>query len=235
MPDGSLNIHCQTWEVRTFQNFKDWFDECPYQRTIAWEKIDGLRERLEKSSEGIKDPISFLYELYFNQKFSLRRILDHPVVNNFYSLKWLRNLFVNSFGWELREKTQKTPEHQRILDEKFQWQIHNFSDAVNRLLHGRETVRVFKTEEFREKKHRVGKALYLLKTLWGIDKKILFRLSSEWGLENIVIARWMNEQVKLILKEHPALSISYEEIELRAQSIDRWFDYVKEHWGFKDE
>lgn len=235
MPDGSLNIHYQTWEILTFQKFKDWFDECPHQRTLAWGKIDGLRERLEASSEAIKDPIAFLNDLYFDQEYSLRRILDHPVVNQFYSIKWFRNLLVNSFGWELREKTQKTPEHQRLLDERFQWQINDFSDAVNRLLHWREKVRVFRMEEFKKKKHRVGKVLYLLKTLWGIDKKVLYRLSSEWGLENIVIARWMNEQVKLILWEYPDLPISFEEIKLRAQSIDRWFDYVKEHWGFKDE
>jgi len=225
MGNYSLEKVQTIWRVSSFQDFKDWFDESPHQRTVAWSKIDVLRERLEGSNEQIKDPIAFLHDLYFDKQLSFRKILEHPRVDKLYSVKWLRNLFVESFGWEVRTNTQRTWEHVRVASERVAEGVEKFEKQVWQLLWGRKQERIFKMDEYKTKKYRIGKALYILKTLWWIDKNMLFSISKKWWLWARVLANALNSQLRKILDEFPDIPVDFDDLMLRPQSIERWFTY----------
>lgn len=236
MADWSINIQSVPWKINSFQDFKDWFDECPHQRTIAWWKIDALRERLESSDKFIKDPIVFLYDLYYTgDGTSLRNILSDPVVDNFYSVKWLRNLLVNSFGWELREKTTRTSFHVSQLEDRIQRKISEFETSVSDLLHWRPVPREFEMSQFLAKNRRMWKALYILKTLGWINKTMLLELSQKVWLSYSILAKALNKQIQDILEMNPQLNIEFEEVALRPHSIERWFQENKKDWDSNDE
>ncbi|MCD5374922.1 hypothetical protein LR010_00550 [Candidatus Gracilibacteria bacterium] len=225
MVDGGVNIESTKEGIYSFQDFKDWFNDAPHQRTVAWGKIDALRERLERSSESNSDPIVFLHDLYFDKTFSIRKILNHELVDKLYSPKGLQQLFVNSFGWNLRKKTDRTPEHALVIDAKIQAGVSKFESQIADLIDGRGKTRIFKMSEFENKDYKIGKALYVLKTLGGIDKSMLLRISAEGLLGARVLANALNKQSRNILDNFPEINISYDDIELKPQSIEKWIAY----------
>lgn len=209
--------------VSTFEDFILWVEEKPDRHRLdAKKKIEALKDVL-----GWDDPIYYLNDLYYRQKKSLREILNDETIQkiDFFSRATLHRHLFEKFWWTPRENTERTPVHDKKLDQKMRQEIEIFTQKVTSLMNGRKTERIFRMSEFREKKYRIGKALYILKTLWWIDKNILYRLSVEWGLSDAVIAKSFNEKLREILNLYPDFSITYKDIELYPQSIRRWFRF----------
>jgi hypothetical protein len=177
-----------------------------------------------------QDPIEYLDDLYYNHKKSLKEIiktLEEKWVKIISNATLHRLLFIH-FWWIPRENTERTPVHEKQLHQKVTWEIADFESKVSLLIGWREVPRAFKIEEYEKKRYRMGKALYVLKTLGRVDKNILYYLSIEWGLSNAVLATSLNEELKKVLRDNPEFWIDFESIELYPQSIRRWFKYNSE-------
>lgn len=215
-------------QVLDMEWFLDWYDSFPEQRTIAYSRVDSLKVALENSNQPVKDPIDFLYTLYYSEKKSLRWILDNPIVKEStftYSVKWLRNLFVESFGWELRLKTDRTPEHTNVVNAQIQEWIDRYESQLTSLICERIVKRDFDILEFNNKKYRIQKALYILNTLGAVNKETLFQISFQWWIWARILANALNKQLRMILEDNELLAIPFSDVELSPQSIARWFQY----------
>ena len=220
------------WKVEDFNRFLQWVDAWTRQRLTIKTIFLELQMSIWWS-----DPIKYLHDLYYGEKKSLDEILKVPEIARikfFPKATLWRHLF-EKFGWEPRPNTERTPVHERALDERIKSEIEDFEEKVRWLLHGRERKRVFKMSEFREKIHQLGKGLYILKTLGWINKQDLFDLSQNGTLSNTLLARALNKQLQDILEKFPELHITFEEVELTYRSIDRWFKDNTKKWNPNDE
>lgn len=228
------------WEIReestlvvSYQDFIVWVNEKPDRhREAAKEKIESLQRIIQW-----EDPILFLHRLYYEENKSLIEILKVPEISSidFLSKATLHRLLFERFWWIPRENTERTKVHERRLSDRVAWEIAEFERHVSNLIGWRNIPRVFRMSEFKQKNYRIGKALYILKTLGGIDKKILYKLSREWWLSDAILAKSLNKELKNILSRNPELNINFEDIELYPQSINRWFRYNTSNIEANDE
>ncbi len=176
------------------------------------------------------DPIEYLHELYYTQEKSLDEIIITlgPLSIKVLPKATLHRLLFIHFWWEPRENTKRTPVHEKKLSSRIERWLNIFNSQVDWLLKWKAVNRVFKMKELQEKTYRIQKALYILNTLWGIDKKVLLKLSREWWLSDAIIARALNKNLQSILWENQDLGIKFSEVELYPQSINRWFRYNSE-------
>lgn len=214
------------WKIKNFSDFLSWVDRNPTRHRIA------ARDIMQELQKAIwwKDPIEYLNNLYYGwEKNSLDMILEDNKVQsiNFFSRATLHRMLFwkDRFWWNPREKWERTLVHEEKLNERVESEIAQFEAEVSRLLDSREITRVFKMEEYKEKRYRAWKALYILKTLWWINKNILYRLSVDWWLSHAILAKSLNKELKAILERYPKLEINFEDVELYPQSINRWFKY----------
>ena len=233
MADWTLHLTSEvSWVHRPTQSdLEAWYLINPGWRKNTYQKICNLGEVLES---GI-DPMEFLTRMY--EKWgSLDVIMASTEVQeigkeNFVSRATLHRILFEHLEWKPRANTDRTPVHEQRLKEKIEWEIREFEDKVQWLLHGREVKREFDIEEFRWKRYRIGKALYILKTIGGIDKNILFKLSKEGGFSDAIIANSLNKQLRDIIIYSDTLQeygIRYEDVEVYPQSINRWFKWNKD-------
>lgn len=211
--------------VYSFEDFQRWFSELPEQRTLAWSKITTIAERLENSKEKIKDPIAFLHYLYFDQKYSLRKIHNHKIVNKIYSVKGLQRLFVDSFWWDLRKKTDRTPEHneseQRRLTEvikEVHWKFSSLLDPMSQYTQ-------FSIRRLRSLEWKMAKVLYILEHLRGIQEINLFRVFSELWYWQKRATSFLNNEIKNTLKQVWSLWwLKYWDLELSHSEVLSWMN-----------
>jgi len=176
------------------------------------------------------DPILFLHRLYYSwEGNSLDIILAADEVQKieFFPRATLHRLLFDKdkFWWDPRPNTQRTAVHEAIQTERVLSEIAEFEKKVSELIWWREVERVFRMSEFQEKRYRAGKALYILKTLWWIDKKILYTLSIDGWLSHAVLAKSLNKELEWVLSRNPELNIKLDDVKLYPQSISRWFKY----------
>lgn len=183
--------------------------------------------------------MEFLTRMY-EKWWSLDVIMSSPEVGSvdFVSRATLHRLLFKHLDWKPRSNTERTPVHEDQLHQKTQREIRLFEESVANLLGGREVKREFDIDEFNDKRHRIGKALYILKTIGGIDKNILFETSKEAWISDAVIAHWLNKQLRDIIiyakayddygVDFDAYGILYEDVEVYPQSIRRWFVWNQE-------
>lgn len=221
----------EQWSVDNLQDFLDWVKA-------------GTKVRLKNKTFILEiqqaiwwnDPIVHLLRLYYDQEKSLDEIIktlnsDWVVCPSRASLH--RLLFIQ-FAWIPRLNTTRTPVHEKQLSARVKAEIWEFESKVAGLIWWREVERVFRMEEFKWKNFRIGKALYILKTLWGIDKNMLYTLSVEWGLSHAILAKSLNKELERILETTPELWIDFDDIKLYPQSINRWFRYNADKYQRKD-
>lgn len=209
--------------VSSYDDFLFWVKEKPDRhREAAQEKMSVLKENLDG-----EDPLYHLHNLYYNERKSLSEILKSDKILNiqFFPKATLHRLLFERFWWIPRENTERTPVHEKQLSKKVAWEILEFESKVADLVGWRRILRVFRMDEFTKKTYKIWKALYILKTLWGIDKNMLYKLSVDWGLSHAVLAKSLNKELKKILIKNPELGIDFCDIELYPQSINRWFQY----------
>jgi hypothetical protein len=83
--------------------------------------------------------------------------------------------------------------------------------------------------ELVSKKYRIQKALYILETLWWIDKNILLQLSLKEWLSNAILAKSLNRELERILWNYPSLGIHWDDVMLYSQLIGRWLHNNSKH------
>jgi len=212
--------------VLNFWDFEKWYMSDEPQRTVAWERMNALKVVLEDSDENIKDPIDFLYSLYFHQKLSLDKILENELLKKaqkrftlytdsskdeetfgdknpkkFYSKKWLGKLLKESFWWELRKKTDRTPEHEKLEDEQVEVILKEVWNRVGWILNPKNQYPSFSIRNFRKIKYRVDKVLYILQYLWWIDIEKLIKTFQELEYWPRRTYKYLNEVVSKILDD----------------------------------
>lgn len=217
------------WKVENLANLLLWVENAPVRQKWPRLRIKGVFLELWLVI-GWKDPIEYLHDLYYNDQKSLDEILAIPEIMSieFFPKATLNRHLFGKFWWIARENTDRTPVHEKKINEKVSWEIAEFESKVSWLIGWRNTLRDFDMNEFVMKRHRIWKALYVLKTLWGIDKNILYKLSIEWGLSDAILATSINEELKKVLIKFPEYCIIFAEIKLYPQSVSRWFKWNKD-------
>jgi len=216
-------IRHQELFVSSYEDFLIWVEEKPDRhRKSAAEIMENLWHELDG-----EDPIYYLYDLYYNKKKSIREILNTDTISKieFFSRATLHRLLFQKFQWIPRENTERTPVHEKQLSSKVSKEIAQFESKVAWLIWWREVARVFQMSQFEAKNYRIWKALYILKTLWWIDKRVLYDLSIRGGLSYAILAKSINKELEAVLERYPELNIDMEDIRLYPQSISRWFQY----------
>lgn len=213
-------------KVESLDDLLMWVENAPVRQGWPRLRIQGTFLELQKAL-GWKDPVKYIHDLYYIEKKSLNEILATPEVKSidFFPKATLNRHLFGKFWWIARENTERTPVHERQLHEKITWEIAEFESKVSSLLWGREVPRDFKIDEFNNKRHRIGKALYILKTLGRVDKNILYKLSIEWWLSNAVLATSLNIELQNVIENNPEYWLDFEAVKLYPQSISRWFKY----------
>ena len=211
--------------IYSFSELTLWYQEDTKNRWNKYEALVRLGEAL-----GDEDPLVYLYSLYYDEKKSLLEILKVDIFKNidFLSKATLHRLLFQDLGWVARKNTDKTPIHWDRVDAEIWDRIREFNFQVERLLVWKTVDRVFFIEELHEKQYRIQKALYILNTLWWIDKWVLLTLSIEWWLSDATLAHALNHKIEEIIKNHPRFLIPFDEVKLYPQSISRWFKYNAE-------
>lgn len=208
--------------ILTFDDFREWYWEASHQRTLAWWKIDGLRERLEASWEKIKDPIEFLHHLYYDKKMSFRVILEQPLVTKFYSVKWLRNLLVESFWWIPRPNTERTPAYDNVEENRIKTILSEVWSKVWATLDISDSYPSFSIRKLKSLDSRIEKVLYIfLNLLWISEEKLLetFQILEYWKKR---VTTYLNWTIKDVLNNSWKLWVQYNELELNHWLVERW-------------
>ena len=212
--------------LTTFWGLELWYDQNEKLRRRTFLKFQNLKEKLDG-----RDPISYIYDLYFGETKSSLRV----IINKILEIDWISSRdFVSSatlqrllfwddwLNWKPRPKTQRTPVHQRLLQESIEERTAWFQSRVSDLLGSRESTKIFDMSLLQSKPYRIQKTLYLLKSLWGVDRKMLFEISQELESDNATISHAINKILQQILDNYPMLEINYDEVKLYPQSISRW-------------
>lgn len=216
--------------ILTFEDFKNWCNESPHQRTVAWWKIDWLRVKLESSDYQIKDPIVFLHDLYFEKCKSFRKILDESIVDNFYSVKWLRNLLVNSFWWSARLNTERTPAYDEVEEKRVESLLSEVWNKVWETLDVRESYSSLSIRKLRSLDSRLEKVLYIFEyLLWLTEESLLetFQTLEYWKKR---VTTYMNKVIKDALDDSWKIWVQYDEVELNHWIIESWLRLNSNKW-----
>ena len=212
----------QQWSIDNLDSFFQWVKSWTKARLKNQTFILEIQEKINW-----KDPVVYINELYYNETKSLQEILKSLEVLGVKSISkaTLHRLLFIHFWWVPRQNTERTPVHEQQLSKKTQSEVAEFESKVSGLIWGRVIPRDFKLDEFHSKRYRMGKALYILKTLGRVDKNILYSLSIEWWLSNAILATSLNNELQSVLKNNPEYWIDFESVKLYPQSISRWFKY----------
>lgn len=212
--------------IMNFSTFKNWYDRDPKRRQKNYDAFCNLKDVLNG-----EDPIKYIHSLYYKEQKSLREILKVDIISwmKFISSATLQRLLSEEFKWKLREKSERTHVHSEILSKTIEREITDFQWKVARLLDWKSQIRVFNMRELDSKKYRIQKALYILETLWWIDKNILLQLSLKEWLSNAILAKSLNRELERILWNYPSLGIHWDDVMLYSQLIGRWLHNNSKH------
>lgn len=218
-------------------------EKCPYipddsiisLANVLWnQKIDTrVRERLQSIQTALRqiyshdvDPVKYLMYLYYKEwlwiKDVNKRLWELWVSYN--SVKSIGNLFVTTFGWELRDRQDRTPIQQRKISnpnstpivamkkhwhEKLKENTEKYRAAAEEILSQTHTVqREFDRNIFDSLKWTSKKAFYLLEIFEGISVKMFYDISELSQIKaSTTLAHILNRKLKGIHEKNPHIPL----------------------------
>ena len=169
------------------------------------QKLRRLEDYLNDILHDIRDPVAFLYHLYFDQGKSIEQVFDTiKVIMGYNSIWWLHKL-LSDFWWELRHKQDKTLVWiNRSARNKYNTWIakkntETFQTSVWKIL--QHAVPYFDKKHYTSLRFPIEKVLYIL---WLTVEDVL-KIHTETGLWKNALSTLINTRVasEIVQKKIP--------------------------------
>lgn len=188
-------------------------------------KLEALEQGLNRVYSNKVDPVEFLMYLYYKEELTTYEVLERAqkLWLTYQSQSGIQKLFVNSFGWELRDNKEMTERRKKKLtrsnspalaglqksrERTFQENAERFQTHIWDILNTQVSVRPsFSPEYFESIRFNSPKIFYLLECFEWFSFKMFCSLVERTDMWWASLARILNEKLETIHKNNPEIPL----------------------------